>query len=752
MRCALRLALLTATALTCLGLGGSLPATAQEGPTPLAPTATLRKLERLTSGLARKGQRTVVEGLLEVLTALEHDERAVTKARKAADRILAKAKGEKSAPKEANTLRALTADLAAHLPALDAKRRPRLATEILRLDDDVEAAHQTLGHQQVAGEWVPEHVAAAFQQRGLIREAIQRARQLPVEIKSGESRMKVLETVHGRKGRFVRWGRITLHSVALSEVRLRRMLENAVRASAVSNFVRTGKLTPPPLRKGREIVLLVSKTDYLAAVDDAAKNGGLAEELVKPAREDWSVYPDNRGYTVVQAFFETAFQAVITRIVFWSQLSIVTGYGREEYQVPLHKGHLNWLCYTFVGAPVPSWVVYAAKDANKSGRTAERADHLRKREMYLKLAKTGLAGIRSYMRYLAERGEDPAFVKTIYADPGELAGEELLKATLVVEYLQETDRFWEVFRTTRNKPHEAATFEAALNETLASFDANWREWLLAGGSTTSLVERLEQGAVDTSRPDALVRLDAIRKQVLPDADRAGLDAGLSTGCRLHALYLVKHTDQQSSWPECHEEFTDRELFTPQGAFAGSSSVIAPGSTDGPSAVDGWLGTFYHRLSLLDPGLLRVGWAMEGGVAVLDVGSMVSPSEEDPIVIAWPPSGAKSVPLRFNPEMPNPVPGVDQTTLGYPVTLQFFGEFENPPDVTLELFAGSSATGAPLPAYVSTPSTPTNPITAPKRAFCLMPKSNLRGSATYTVRASGMPDGKTKTWSFRTAAK
>ena len=45
--------------------------------------------------------------------------------------------------------------------------------------------------------------------------------------------------------------------------------------------------------------------------------------------------------------------------------------------------------------------------------------------------------------------------------------------------------------------------------------------------------------------------------------------------------------------------------------------------------------------------------------------------------------------------------------------------------------------------------PTNPLVAPRCAYCLIPKQILAANTTYTVVADGLPGGATKTWSFTT---
>ena len=93
---------------------------------------------------------------------------------------------------------------------------------------------------------------------------------------------------------------------------------------------------------------------------------------------------------------------------------------------------------------------------------------------------------------------------------------------------------------------------------------------------------------------------------------------------------------------------------------------------------------------------------------------------------------RNVPRTFAPELPHPVPGEDQGTRGYPITLQV--DYEVDPVVTLTLRRGKGRDGREVPCHYSTPQAPTNPELAPKGAYCLIPKAHLEPNTDYTVVA------------------
>jgi hypothetical protein len=175
-------------------------------------------------------------------------------------------------------------------------------------------------------------------------------------------------------------------------------------------------------------------------------------------------------------------------------------------------------------------------------------------------------------------------------------------------------------------------------------------------------------------------------------------------------------------------------------------VIAPGVRTPDEALNGWLGTFYHRLPLIHPGLVRVGWALQKDVAVLDSGSLARPVA-GPWHVVWPYDGMTDVPTHFSPELPNPVPGADQSAFGYPITLQIHAGAGPPRTITLELREGGPK-GAEVACHVSTPSQPSNPDLSLSDAWCLIPKAPLKPSTAYAVTAKWSETRKIS-WSFKT---
>ena len=241
------------------------------------------------------------------------------------------------------------------------------------------------------------------------------------------------------------------------------------------------------------------------------------------------------------------------------------------------------------------------------------------------------------------------------------------------------------------------------------------------------------------------RLNEVRKSV--GLDPVELDAELSRGAQLHAEYLViNEGKKETKGLDAHHEVEKLPGYTPEGARAGVASDIGFG-TPPSEMVDGWNGTFYHRLPLLRANLKKVGVGyIPGGkwrhFSVLDVVSgLEGELPEERSVIVYPPDGATGIPASFHNELPNPVPSGKPTDAGFPITVTFY---------TGRGGGGATATltcdGKDVPFWLSTPEKPATDFPQ-QGTICLIPRAHLRSGTTYTVGVTS--DGWEKTWSFTT---
>lgn len=749
-----------------LPLLGSLAFEPQKPAAPASPVtpAMIAPLEQVARQLAKGARETEMKDLLAAIESLGFPKTNYDKLEKACKEDLAKAKTAiDSLPAGAKQLRTTSKQLAVVMNTLEGDAQQKLARDILRLDGENEAAHTLLGHEKVAGSWIPTEHKPLRERRGEIQTQVRAAAKLEVALAEGEVEDPIVQSTSGVKATFARYGQFEIRT-NFSQQKTSRILRETLRAWALSNYLRTGNLALPPTREKQMVtnrwVLLDSREQYKAFAAECAKNGDLKAEDAAMI-DNLGGFNHKSGVYVMLAQFEAPTQSAL--------LVQMSGWRTEGSFAPIVAGHLNWVSLTCLGTNLGGFTYDEKKKRLGGGSTQVELteEQKREREERQRLAKAGIAGSRSWMAYLVARGEDPPLADLFVDQLGMLTGDGLHKWTSIVDYMQEADLLAPTYETLRRSKdgHVYEQYARALEMTVGELEARWRRWIL--GVKSGVAERIDKENLDAWPKEALsvlAYMNSLRESAFKDRVgglwKLAFDPELSTSCALHADYLTKHPEQEK-WPDAHEEYADKEGFTVEGQWAGAHSVILFGDVgDYVEAIDGWMGTFYHRLPLIDPGLLRIGWGWKKHVVVMDTGSLAAPYDKK-FVVVWPYDGMRDVPVYFlGDEHPDPIPGdtpgsvVEQDQFGYPITLQTNPGDENGLiDVDLKLFQGKEQ----VDCYFSTPSNPTNPESAPSGAWCLIPKEHLLPGKEYRVKAEWLRGShqtatsqqKTMEWTFRT---
>lgn len=743
----------------------------------VAPEKTLKKMESVARDLAKAGRADAALELCDSITLLGGGSERAATLTKGINADLAKfaagkAKPKSSLPREAKLLREIGKELAANLPELDESARRVLARRILELDGNNEAAHLALGREKHESRYRPPGEEARAARRAAIRKAVADSRTLPIEVEIDESQDRFAREVCGDDVIVARAHGLEIHST-FSATKLERIVKTCLRATAVANFLVYGELAVPRLHN-EPILWLPTRVEYDRAIV-VARNGFRISERYRDHVEKLTGFFLDSGYGVQFDATEAGTESVLVGFLFAeTYLDGARSVRVQDTQAALVAGLHEWLCRTCLGVAAPRFIWFQGDDFRHDGggggsQTKEDADALRIRLEMLRMARGGILGCRTYMQWRVRRGEDPPFASCLKEQTGQLEGDEPLKVALVWEYLAETVDLLALMRGVADRPIDARgnaaaeeqsdrpaqRFERELGMSLDEFDANWRDWIAPDrpGLAGELDAAPSESKFDKKQLEALAAFNALRQKAMGDdaggePTAATLDPSLSDGCANHANYLLKHRHQASAWPDAHEEYPDHEGFSVEGSYAGLHSVIMPGARSATDAIDGWMATFYHRVPLLVPNVVRIGFALEGDIAVLDAVSLVAPTPKEGWKIVWPPHESRDIPTRFAPELPNPVPGEDQSKWGYPVTVQRNERDGLAGTATFELFLGSKD-GPKVDAYVSTPDRPTNPELAPPETYCLIPKAHLKPSTKYVVRFTPPEGGKADEWFFTT---
>jgi len=694
-------------------------------------TETLRELKSVVIQLAACGQVDDADRLIELLRKRRVDPKTLKSMVSGRDRAL-KSRPRTPSPMLARRIRELSKTL-----SVDSE----LA---LALDADNEAAHKKLGHLRFGQIWVEPWIARALKRREAIRDHTSRARQLEVQLRVEKSPLVAA-------GLSVEWrGLVRLHSATHGKAALSRILSETLRALAFSNWLRGRPLELPEFHTGVDVVITADLAEYRAFVKKAVPN------RVRPSQVEETV--NRRGFWLRDGVYvcrlpERQIEAMLFNVL--HRRARIRGL--DGLQPPLGAGHGNFVCFSYLREPyiVPGgFRVRGGGDAERGTVASVRASA--EREQKAQRAKVGLYPMRSYMLHLAERGEDPAFVDCIRVQQIDLGGDRLIKSTFVVQFLHEIGEFNRIAEITRkeagSRRDRIKVFEFAWDGTLAELERRWRTWLLTDKRSRGALQRLRTSPNLTGVADEVAaKLDKIRRASLTQIPGAYepllVEPRLCEGADLHARYLSLNktlaTGGGPLWQRAHREVPGQPGFTPIGAWVAARSIICgPRTEDVNAAIESWMGTFYHRVPILRPGLIGFGYGSDGGTFVCDLESLCDYGRDRGMSI-WPAPGATNVPRRFEPESPSPVLGVDQATMGYPITVVYSLPRANP--IRVDLFDGARA----VECFRITPAAPLNPALVPHATYGLIPKSALRAQRTYTVRLSDPSADSAREWSFRT---
>ena len=704
------------------------------------PRAAMAPLEKAAQDLVRSGRVAEARSVVTVLEQLGADDKLLAKVRAAVGQAAAKPpKVTGDGAQQGAALRKALAGVVAHLEKSPPAERQQTARALLVLDSELPAAHAALGRERVDGRWVDPVERACAARRAVVRQRAAAALEQAFAVESRVVEHPLFVALGVPRVTELQCGPLRVVS-EWPEAKARRAFRWALQGFSLSRWLCGDDPAAPP--RGASYLHFGQRVLYLRAVDHLGATGVIDAAEVAAVRplQAFNV-PD--GTRLLQDMTEAAFATAML-------------HDDAHYRVRqpwLLAGHVDWVGRQLFGSPLGVYT-FAEQEGASPGTVAGGIDA--EREAMERLGKAGLAGARAYLRWLCERREDPSWTRAFVEQLGMIPADCVVKCTFVHEYLVER----EVFARLLTAPRDQVAFQGAVADALGEpwdrFEETWRSWML-GGAAPGVVQRLGGAQVDALTADeskGLEHLNRIRERALsvqryrsPKPPPVAFERSLADAARLHARYLQQNRDQLAAWPDAHEEYVDRPGFSPEGSFAGLHSVIA-GANDSVAAIDGWMGTFYHRLPLVDPGLLRTGFAVDGGIAVLDAGSICMPTNTHAHISVWPPPDAADVPLRFHPELPNPVPGEDQGQWGFPVTFQHHLQPPyDPAAVVMELHLGDR-NGPAVECWYSSPVAPTNPELSPADAYCLIPKAALAPRSAYTVVVS-MPEREPLVWSFRT---
>ncbi|MBI5535441.1 MAG: hypothetical protein HY898_22115 [Deltaproteobacteria bacterium] len=292
----------------------------------------------------------------------------------------------------------------------------------------------------------------------------------------------------------------------------------------------------------------------------------------------------------------------------------------------------------------------------------------------------------------------------------------------------------------------------------------------SGGGATSSYPQPATGSESLSQ--GVDRLNAYR--TLAQLDAVVVDDAISQACAGHLQYLVAEaelTGTEGCLLTHSEDNHANPYYAPANERAGMGALIAcvPPASGGlhlSRAVDRWIGSLYHRIPLLSPGLLTVGAAEYGGYVCLNFQQGTAEVSEVRLV-TWPSGGMGDVPTDFpGRESPCPTtpsdPGgtaADQCPAsGFILTATWYGPTGsglfsqvNSAGIT----DGSTGTALGVLALYASGLTGSDPVPgAMPHTLALIPDASLPTGSLVRVESNVVIDGveRAASWEFTTGSR
>jgi len=254
--------------------------------------------------------------------------------------------------------------------------------------------------------------------------------------------------------------------------------------------------------------------------------------------------------------------------------------------------------------------------------------------------------------------------------------------------------------------------------------------------------------LESQRNAALARINQWRAAigVAPLTRHPALDQS----AQAHALYYKQNSG--SGGVGIHDEkprlpgFTGADFFD-RALAAGypSRNVNENMGLSGNQLVslDWYINTINHRLTLLDPRYVHIGFGVIADtvkVDVIDVGTPAWSATADPMWEQWPPDGASGIGTMFDGESPNAFKSASYP-IGTPITLKYNGDG----DVT---FSSATITTSvqTVPSFASI-----GTGWLSRNTDLIATSAPMQPGTDYKVTVSGAANGQqfSRTWAFRT---
>lgn len=212
-----------------------------------------------------------------------------------------------------------------------------------------------------------------------------------------------------------------------------------------------------------------------------------------------------------------------------------------------------------------------------------------------------------------------------------------------------------------------------------------------------------------------------------------MNKSLNAAANAHTNYMLINSKTT------HDELVGNKAYTGGTPFVRAKSYgyngiavsenVSSGYTNLNNALQAFVAAPYHRIAWIDPYATDLGYSGERGYHTVVFGS-TSKGNDTPLVV-YPYDNQKDVQTTWeNRETPNPLRNINDTSVGYPITISYFSSKNitsiGSPNITLK-----DGSGNKIEAYINYPGND-DQLT---HSVIIIPSDPLNGATKYSISAT-----------------
>lgn len=180
-------------------------------------------------------------------------------------------------------------------------------------------------------------------------------------------------------------------------------------------------------------------------------------------------------------------------------------------------------------------------------------------------------------------------------------------------------------------------------------------------------------SINESQQTALEYVNQFRNKL--GLSNMSISQALNAAANAHTNYMIYNSKLTHNELPSNKGYSGGTPFMRAKSYGyngiATAENVASGIDNQTEALDAFIEAPYHRLAWLNPFAKDFGYASKSNYHTVLFGTA---SEGSGQVVTYPQNNQKKIPIKWeNTETPNPLDGIDDSEIGFPITISYFSE-------------------------------------------------------------------------------